>query len=223
MPIQSSQRPCAHGAQPAMQGGKMWSVLAQPRHGPPQTARGGALIRVYGADRLDQRPCITLAWSDLHGQHAPPPLADGAATLRHRRLPVLHAAMPRPTRSSRHPSAGINQRANGATRRTNNLLADRFAFDSRGLQGIIRNGDGNWDNTLSGSPRGTGARTPVPHFFQKAETLSLQPAPRKQLVHNRALMSMRFSIHSSGTSEPVRRVLPVSLRCHCQSALHATR
>jgi hypothetical protein len=116
----------------------------------------------------------------------------------------------------------MHQRADRQAMGTRNLLADRFAFDSGRQQGTIRDGDGNWDSTLSGSPRGTGVRAPVPHFFQKAETLSLQPAPCKQLVHNRALMSMRSSISAPGNPEPVRRVLPVSPSCHCQSARHAT-
>jgi hypothetical protein len=113
-----------------------------------------------------------------------------------------HAANRRPLRPPHHRSAGKDQRANRATRRTNHPLADRFAFDGYSLQGIIRDGDGNWDSTLSGSPRGTGVLAPVPHFFQKAETLSLQCLPRKQLVHNRALMSMSFFIFSPGILSP---------------------
>jgi hypothetical protein len=96
----------------------------------------------------------------------------------------------------------MNQRADRQTMGTTDLPADRFAFDSRSQKSIIRDGDGNWDSTLSGSPRGTGVSAPVPHFFQKAETLSLQPTPRKQLVHNRALMSMSFSIFSPGILSP---------------------
>lgn len=214
MPIQSPQCPRAQGAQPAVQRGRVWSALAQPRHRLPQRDRGVALIRVRGAGRLDHRPCVALAWSDLDGQNPHPPLADRAAAFRHRRRTMDDAASPWPLRPAHHPATGINQRANGATGRACNPPGDRFAFDGCGLQGIIRDGDRNRNSTLSGSPRGTGARTPVPHFFQKARTLPLQRLPRKQLVHNRALMSMSFSIFSSQHTEPVRRVLPVSLSCH---------
>ena len=206
LPIQAPQGPCAESAQPAVQGGRMRMVLAQSYYRLPQrdrrTIRGG----IGCAGRLDDWPCVTLVRRDLHRQHAHPLLAHAAAALRHRRLPVLYPATPWPTRSSGQPSASPDQRANGAT--------DRFAFDSRGLQGIIRDGDGSWDSTLSGTPRGTGVLAPVPHFLQKTSTLPPQPPPRKPLVHNPALMSMSFSVFSSGNPEPMRRVLPVSLRCH---------
>jgi hypothetical protein len=42
----------------------------------------------------------------------------------------------------------------------------------------------------------------VPHSFQKAETLSPQAHPRKQLVHNSALMSMSLSIFFSEILSP---------------------
>gem|GEM_PF-2821036 len=214
LPIQSSQRPRAHGAQPAVQRGKVWSVLAQPRHRLPQRDRGAAQGRVRGAGRLDDGPGVALAWSDLDGQDPHSPLADRAAAFRHRRRAMDDAARRRPLRPAHHPPTGINQRANGATKRADNPRADRFVFDGRGLQGIIRDGDRSRDSTLPGSPRGTGVCAPVPHFFQKAETLSPQRLPRKQVVHNRALMSMSFSVFSSEHPEPVRRVLPVNLRCH---------
>lgn len=222
VPVQSAQRTGSKAAQPAMHRGRVWGIPAQTHHRLPQADSRTALGDVRGASRLDHRPRVALAWSDLHGQDPHPPPATRTAAFRQRRLAVLHASAAWPARSPRHPSACINQRADGATRRTCNPLADRFAFDGRRLQGIIRDGDGSWDSTLSGSPRGTGARTPVPHFFRKAETLPLQPAPRKQLVHNRALMSMRSFVSSSVPPEPVRRVLPVSLRCHCQRARYAT-
>jgi len=214
MPVQPPQGPRADGAQPAVQRGRMWSVPAQTHHRLPQADSGTVLGGVRGASRLDHRPRVALAWSELHGQDPHPPLADRATAFRQRRLAVFHASAAWPARSPHHPSTGINQHADGATRRTRNPCTDRFAFDGRGLQSIIRDGDRSRDSTLPGSPRGTGARTPVPHFFQKAETLSPQRLPRKHLVHNRALMSMSFSVFSSEHPEPVRRVLPVSLTRH---------
>jgi len=214
MPIQSPQCPRAHRAQPAVQRGRMWSVPAQTHHRLPQADSGTVLGSVRGASRLDHRPRVALACSDLHGQDPQPPLANGATAFRQRRRAVFHASAAWPARSPRHPSAGIKQHADGATRRTRNPCTDRFAFDGRGLQSIICDGDRSWDNTLSGSPRGTGVCAPVPHFFQKARTLPPQHLPRKQLVHNRALMSMSFSVFSSEHPEPVRRVLPVSLTRH---------
>jgi len=202
MPIQSPQPTRSQCAQPAVQRGRMGRRLPQACHRLPQRdarpLRGG----IGGAGRLDDRPGVTLAWSDLHRQDPQSPLAGAAAAFRHRRQPMLNAAGHRPLRPAQQPPTGVNQRANGATQRADNPRADRFVFDGRGLQGIIRDGDGNWDNTLSGSPRGTGVRAPVPHFFQKARTLSLQRLPRKPLVHNRPLMSMRSSVFSSETMSP---------------------
>jgi len=217
VPIQPAHDPCAESAQPAVHGGGVRMAFA---HAPDRLAQAGRrplCVGIRRTGRFHHRPRVALVGRDLNGQDAQTLLADGADALRHRRLAILDAPTARPARSPRHPSAGPDQRANGATRWTRNLLADRFAFDSRALQGIICDGDGNWDSTLSGSPRGTGVCAPVPHFLQKAETLPLQDPPRKQLVHNRALMSMSFSVFSSEHPEPVRRVLPVSLRCHCQA------
>jgi hypothetical protein len=192
MPIQPAQCPCAHCAQPAMQGGRMGSVLTQPRHRLPQAGRRAVYVRIRRAGRFHHRPRVALVGGDLSRQDAEALPAYGAAALRHRRLAVLDAATARPARSPRHPPAGIDQRAHRTAGRTRNQPANRFAFDGRGFQRIIRDGDGSWDSTLSGSPRGTGVRAPVPHFLQKVATLSLQRLSRKQLVYNRALMSMSF-------------------------------
>jgi len=214
VPIQSAQCPCAESTQPTVQSGWMGSALAQSCHRLPQANRRAFLGGVCRARRLDDRPCVALVRRDLDGQDTQTLPTDRADALRHRRRTMHDAARRRPVRPTHHRSAGKDQRADSATRWTDNPLADRFAFDGRGLQSIICDGDGNWDSTLSGSPRGTGALTPVPHFFQKARTLSPQRLPRKQVVHNRALMSMSFSVFSSEHPEPVRRVLPVCLRCH---------
>jgi hypothetical protein len=155
--VQSSQYPRTHSAQPTVQRRKVWRVLAQSRHGLPQRDRGVALTRVRAAGRLDHWPCVTLAWSDLHGQDPYSPIADRASAFRHRCRAMVNAVGRRPLRPTRHPPTGIDHSANGATRRACNLPAHRFAFHSGGFQSIIRDGDRNRDNTLSGSPRGTGA------------------------------------------------------------------
>ena len=214
VPVQSTQHPRSQATQPTMQRG---GVRMSHSHAPDCLSKAGGVLRrlqIRRAGRLNHRPRVALVGDELNRQDAQAPLAYGADALRHRCLAVLHPTMPWPTGTPCDKPASINQRANRQAIRTRNLLADRFTFDSCGQQGIIGDGDGNWDSTLSVSPRGTGARTPVPHFFQKALTLPLQPPPRKQVVHNRALMSMSFSLFSSEHPEPVRRVLPVSLRCH---------
>jgi hypothetical protein len=204
VPIQSPQGPCAESAQPAVQSRRMRMATHEP-HRLPQADRGPLRIGIRRAGRFHHRARVALVGRDLDRQNPKAFPADLAPTQWHRRLTILNAATARPPRAPCHPPAQITQHAHRPATRTRNLPADRLAFDRRSLQGIIGDGDGNWDSTLSGSPRGTGARTPVPHFLQKARTLSPQPAPRKQVVHNRARMSMSFSISSSGNPEPVRR------------------
>jgi hypothetical protein len=171
-------------------------------------------VGVRGAGRFHRRPRVALVRRDLHRQDPQALPADRAPAQGHRRLAMLEAPRAGPNRPSHRPSAKINQRADRQAIRTRNLPADRFAFDGRGQKGIIRDGDRSWDSTLSGSPRGTGVRAPVPHFLQKAKKLSLQPPSGKELVYNPALMSMSSSVCSSGNPEPVSRVLPVRLRSH---------
>ena len=208
VPIHAAQGSRAQPTQPAVQAGRIGMPSAHGPDGLPQTAARLRRGEVRRARRLDHRPRVALVRRDLHWQDAETLPAGRADALRHWRLAILDTPTPRPPRAPRPPSAGKHQRAHGATARTGNSRADRFAFDGRGPQGIIRNGDGNWDSTLSGSPRGTGALTPVPHFFQKARTLSPQRARRKQLVHNRALMSMSFSSFSSGNPGLMRSGRP---------------
>ena len=205
MSVQSPQAPCAKTAQPAVQRRRVRTAGTHAPDGLAQAGRGPLRVGVRRTGRFHHRPRVALVRRDLDRQNPQALPADRAPTQRHRRLTILNAAPARPTRAPRRPLAQVHEHADGSATRTRNCPADRLAFDSRGLQGIIRDGDGNWDNTLSGSPRGTGAPTPVPHFFQKARTLSLQDPLRKQLVHNRALMSMSFSFFASGHPEPVRR------------------
>jgi hypothetical protein len=205
VPIPAPQDPCTESAQPAVQRGRVRMSGPHAPHGLPQAGRRTICGGIRRARGFDDRPRVALVGRDLNGQNAATLFADGTDALRYWRLAILNAATARPTRPARQPATGPDQRANGATRRTRNLLADGFAFDSRSLQGIICDGDGSWDSTLSGSPRGTGVCAPVPHFFQKARTLSLQRLPRKQVVHNGALMSMSFSTFASENPEPVRR------------------
>lgn len=155
--IQSAQGPCTEPTQPTVQGTRMRRGGAQEPDSLPQ---GGP--RSIGGDvrctrGLDHRPRVALVRRDLNRQDAPTPLADRATTLRYRRLAILDVLTAWPTRASRQPAARPDQRPHSPTPRTWNLPADRFAFDGRGFQGIICDGNGNWDSTLSGFPRGTGA------------------------------------------------------------------
>ena len=204
-PIQTPQGSCPQPAQPAVQRCRVRMSGTHASNRLPQAGRGPLRVGIRRAGRFHYRPRVALVRRELHRQNPKALPAERASAQRHRCLTVLDPATARPPRAPRHPATKIHQRSDRQAMGTRNLSADCFAFDSRGFQGIIRDGDGNWDSTLSGSPRGTGVSAPVPHFFQKARTLSLQPPPRKQLVHNRALMSMSFSISSSGNPEPVWR------------------
>lgn len=147
------------------------------------SVRGG----VGRAGCLNHLPRVALERRDLNRQHPTALLAHVATAQRHRRLAILDDAAARPPRPPRNPAREVAQDPDRPALRTRNPKADRFAFDSRSRQGIIRDGDGNGDSSLSSSPRGTGASTPVPHFLQKAKTLLPQPPPCKAVVHSRQL------------------------------------
>jgi len=157
-------------------------TLAHARNRLAQALCRAVRSGVDRAGRLNHRSGVALERRDLNRQNPEAFPASLAAAQRHRRLAILDAAAARPTRSARDPTGKVDQRADRPAMRTKNLRANRFAFDSRGRQSIIRDGDGNGDRLLSGSPRGTGASTPVPHFLQKAETLLPQASQRKPLV-----------------------------------------
>ena len=202
VPIQPPQGPCSESAQPAVKGRGVRMARAQARDRLAQAFHGPFYGGVGRAGRLNHRPRVTLERRDLNRQNPEAFLADGAAAHGHRGLTILDAAAARPPRSPCGPTGEVDQHADGPAIRTKNIGADRFAFNRSGRQGIIRDGDGNGDNTLSGSPRGTGALSPVPHFLQKAKTLPLQPSPCKRLVHKRRLMSMSFSVSSKRNLSP---------------------
>jgi hypothetical protein len=196
--VQSPQSTRAQASQPTMHSGGMRMALAHARNRLAQAFCRPVRSGVDRAGRLNHLPCVALERRDLDRQNAEAFPARLAAAQRHRRLAILDAAAARPTRSTRDPAGKVDQRADRSAMRTKNLRANRFAFDSRGRQSIIRDGDGNGDRLLSGSPRGTGAFTPVPHFLQKAETLLPQPPLRKPLVqqppaHEHELFYLRLA------------------------------
>jgi len=149
VPVQSTQHPRSQATQPTMQRG---GVRMSHSHAPDCLSKAGGVLRrlqIRRAGRLNHRPRVALVGDELNRQDAQAPLAYGADALRHRCLAVLHPTMPWPTGTPCDKPASINQRANRQAIRTRNLLADRFTFDSCGQQGIIGDGDGNWDSTLS--------------------------------------------------------------------------
>jgi hypothetical protein len=214
VPIQPAQCPCAHPAHPAVQRGAVRMARAQVLHRPPQSHVRQLGIAVDRADRLDHRQRVTLERKDLGGKHPIAMCAEPASAQRHGCGAVLDPVLDPPQSPPLHPLRGVPQPLRLPAVWAGDVVAHAFPLDGCRLQRIIRDGNGNWDSTLSDSPRGTGAPTPVPHFLQKATTLPLQPSLRKALVHNRALMSLSISFSLGGNPEPVRRVLPMSLRGH---------
>ena len=192
VPIQPPQGPGTEPAQPAVESGRMRRPVTQPLHRLAQAFRGSVWGHVRRAGCFNHRPRVALERRDLHRQYPKASPADLAPAQRYRRLTLIQSAVARPQRTARNPAGKVDQRADGPAMWTKNLRADRFAFDSRGLQGIIRDGDGNRDSKLSGSPRGTGVDAPVPHFLQKAKTLLPYPLSCKPLVHCRPRMSLSF-------------------------------
>jgi len=217
VPIQPPKRPGAQATQPAVQGGRMRMACAQARDRLAQAFGGSVRGGVGRAGRLDHRPRVTLEGRDLQGQDAEASAADGAAAQRHRRRTRLDAATARPVRPPRHPTGSVDQRPDRPACQTPNLGANRFAFDGNGPQGIIRDGDGNGDRLLSGTPRGTGVgrtRTSLPPESPNATPATPSPQttcsplaahPPASPSDAPSQVSMSFSISSSGNPEPVRR------------------
>lgn len=196
--LPAPERACPQPAQPAVQGGTMRMPWSHQRHGLLQTQLGQLRVGVRRAGRLDYGPGVALERSDLGRKDPKPPPAELAAAQGQRRLTVLDAAAPRPARPPFHPLRGVSQTTDSSAMRAGNLDANVFALDRRGTQGTITDGDGNGDRLLSGSPRGTGAPSPVPHFFQKSHTLPRQPTLCKALVHNPPLSrQLRYASHGT--------------------------
>ena len=194
VPIQPPQGSCAEPAQPTVKGRGVRMARAQARDRLAQTFHGPFYGGVGRAGRLHHRPRVALERRDLNRQHPTAFLAHAATAHRHGRLAIHDATAARPERRPHNPAREVAQNPDRPAMRTGNVGADVLALDGLSLQGIIRDGDGNGDRLLSGSPRGTGASTPVPHFFLKAKTLLPQPPPCKAVDHNRRLMSMSFFI-----------------------------